>query len=197
MKTNNKIFKVPLETILNDKWFMFMNTSAVFIGGDDIRKYKAHQKLVRCLVRYIVLAGVSLILLWILFGVMVGNTVAKESSHPIYKYAPIFKGGSERQQKIVNYAWHISQDPNWVATLYAENGTFEENRIGITNDRGLCQLNPNYHWSFIVSPEFQDYRIQLLYCAEVYKRASERGILYKIFFGWNNRERAKSAFIWQ
>lgn len=197
MKTNNKIFKVPLETILKDKWFMFMNTSAIFIGGDEIRRFKLHQKSIKRIVRGVVVSLVALVLLFVLFVLMADKTLANVSSHPIYKYAPVKIGGSERQQEIINWAWHISQDPDWIATLEAENGTWEENRIGFTGDVGLCQMRPSsWNW-FIQSPEFQDYHYQILICAEEYNKATKRGSLHTTFYGWNNRDRAKRNFIWR
>lgn len=126
-----------------------------------------------------------------------GIAVAKVSIHPIYKYAPLKIGGSERQQEIIAFAWDISQDPDWIATLEAENGLWTVDRVGVTNDRGLCQLNPRYHWAFINSEQFQDYRAQLLYCAQVYASASAQGRLSTTFYGWNKRSITKNNFVWR
>ena len=111
-------------------------------------------------------------------------------------WAPLKIGGSQRQQDIINYAWHISQDPNWIATLEAENGTWEENRIGVTGDKGICQMNPrSWNW-FIKSPQFQDYHYQILMCAAEYSKASKENRLSTTFYGWNRRESAKRNFVW-
>jgi len=126
-----------------------------------------------------------------------GSASAKVSNHPIYKYAPIKIGGSDRQNEVIAFAWDISQDPDWIATLEAENGLWTTDRVGVTGDRGLCQLNPRYHWAFINSPEFNDYKQQLLYCAQVYSQASQKGRISTTFYGWNRRAITKNNFIWR
>ena len=111
-------------------------------------------------------------------------------------WVPLKKGGSARQQDIIAWAWQVSPDPNWIATLEAENGTWEENRVGVSGDVGLCQMNPS-SWSWwIKSPQFQDYHQQILMCAAEYAKASQAGNIGAVFHGWYNRERAKGAFTW-
>ena len=102
-------------------------------------------------------------------------------------------GGSEAQQEMIKFAYEISPDMNWIYTIEAESGWILDRRSP-TNDWGLCQLHYPYHKNFIKSPEFKNYKNQLLYCAEIYKRASEKGILGRVFFGYNVRNKAIKNF---
>ena len=108
-------------------------------------------------------------------------------------WAPLKKVGNPEQDEAIRYAWSISQDPNWIMTLERESGFYLKARnVNYNNsiDSGLCQLNSTYHWRFINSPEFQDYRHQLLYCAEVYSRNKNA------FYGHAKRLQVKDRFVW-
>ena len=110
-------------------------------------------------------------------------------------WAPILKGGDENQQEFVRYAWSISQDVNWILTIARESG-FSLGAISPLNsdgsrDRGIMQLNSRYHGAFISSPEFGDYKHQLLYGAEVYARSGG-----KAFNGYFKRWQVYNRFIW-
>lgn len=113
--------------------------------------------------------------------------------------APLKKNtGEGLVQDIIRYAWEISPDPDFIATLEAESG-FNPEAISPPNWDGsrdflLCQLNSRYHWSFIKTNP--DWKSQVHYCASVYANASSRGILHRTFYGWNKREQMKERFIW-
>jgi len=107
--------------------------------------------------------------------------------------------GSPEQQEIINYAYEIG-NLDFVLMLEAENGTWEttrrSNRVGSNgySDSGHCQLNRKYHHQFIDSPAFQDYKLQLNYCWEVWKDAERKGRLNTTFYGIANRDRAAKNF---
>ncbi len=111
---------------------------------------------------------------------------------------PIKIGGTPEQQEIIDYAWSISNDPDWILTLNTESGNWTVDRIGGLNNGyiGLCQMSMYYHREFISAPEFYDYRHQLLYCAELYSRAMEEGRIDIIFQGYTDRWKSVSNFTW-
>lgn len=98
------------------------------------------------------------------------------------------------QNEIIKYASEISgNNLDFIATLEAENGLWEVNRISGKNkngshDYGLCQLNDFYHKSFISSPEFKDYKKQIKYCYGVYIARPTA------FYGYYKKNKMKSKF---
>ena len=110
-------------------------------------------------------------------------------------WAPLKKGANPQTQEFINYAWHISQDKSFIMTIERESG-FSLGAISPMNydgsvDRGIMQLNSRYHGAFINSPEFGDYKHQLLYGAEVYARSGG-----KAFNGYFKRYEVYNRFIW-
>jgi len=63
--------------------------------------------------------------------------------------------------------------------LVAENGTIDPNRVGVTNDLGLCQISPYYHPEITNDIRFKDWKWQIKKCYELYKN----GVT---FYGLNN-----------
>ena len=86
-----------------------------------------------------------------------------------------FKGSLEQNEK-VNYLYSISNSKDFVLTVLAENGTLDHMRRSIKigkngyYDKGLCQVNQQWHSAFINSPDFKDWRKQARYCLEVFKK---------------------------
>ena len=109
-------------------------------------------------------------------------------------------GASPEQQEIINYAYEISKEINFIYTLEAENGTYGIHRVSKNigangyRDVGLCQLNRQYHSPFIDSDEFNDYRAQIRYCWAVWQDAVKKGRLNTTFYGYNNIHKTKLNF---
>lgn len=59
------------------------------------------------------------------------------------------------------------------------------------SDFGLCQLNRQWHWKFIDSPEFQDPFKQIDYCWGVYQDAINKDRIKTTFYGYNNRHKVE------
>jgi len=101
---------------------------------------------------------------------------------------------SEKQNEIINYAYDISNSKDFIYTLKAENGTLDPKRKSNVRgangywDWGLCQLNYQWHSQFIDSPEFNDWRKQIDYCWEVFKKRPSA------FYGYFNRYKVKHFF---
>lgn len=111
------------------------------------------------------------------------------------------KNASPEQQEKVDYAYLISNgNKDFILTLEAENGLWTTNRSSIAvgsngyRDVGLCQLNRQWHVAFIDSPEFSDFRKQLSYCYEVFRKGMESGRIRTTFYGYNNRSAVASHF---
>ena len=107
-------------------------------------------------------------------------------------WAPLKKNTTPEIQEVINYAWHISQDPAWILTLERESG-FYPDAISQSNADGsrdyyICQLNSRYHWEFIKTKP--NWKQQLHYCAEVYSRSGG-----KSFYGYFVRNTVKNRFI--
>jgi hypothetical protein len=104
------------------------------------------------------------------------------------------------QNEVVNYAYEISShNKEFLYTLKAENGTFDPERISKPNkdgyrDYGLCQMHYPYHKEFIDSPEFHDWKLQLLRCWQIYEDAGRRGRLRTTFYGYNKISAMKHFF---
>lgn len=111
------------------------------------------------------------------------------------------KGASPEQQKKIDYAYLISNYNNdFIYTLEAENGNWDTNRSSIIvgangyRDVGLCQLNRQWHSSFIDSPAFKDYKNQLHYCWDVFTKAMDSGRIRTTFYGYNRKHIAAKNF---
>lgn len=84
-------------------------------------------------------------------------------------------------------------------TLEAENGRWDINAINRNRngsfDKGLCQLNSQYHSPFINSKEFKDWRKQIDYCWGVWQDAIKKGRIRTTFYGYNHRyTRSKNKY---
>lgn len=79
----------------------------------------------------------------------------------------------EDQNQYVRYASKISNnDLHFLATLEAENGLWNADRVGITNDIGFCQISPYWHSNITNDPNFYNPEWQLNKCYELYKRGT-------------------------
>lgn len=99
------------------------------------------------------------------------------------------------QNQIMQYAYKISQNKDFLYTLKAECGSIDPDCRGATNDFGLCQLHYKYHKDFIRSDEFQDWEKQINYCWQIYRKAENKGTLSTTFYAWNQRQKVKHFFI--
>lgn len=97
-------------------------------------------------------------------------------------------GGGSEQQEWVNYAYQRCGG-ECVLTFEAESGwrkdiVSQPNGNG-TRDYGFCQLNSQYHSSFIKSEAFKDPYAQLDYCIGVWWDAKNKKRLKTTFYGFN------------
>lgn len=105
------------------------------------------------------------------FNLLPPETVLKWQIHKV-----TMPDHSAFQNEIMRYAYRLSNNKDFLYTLRAENGTIDPNRrsniIGANGyyDYGLCQLNYQWHSNFIDSDEFNDWRKQIEYCYEVFKK---------------------------
>jgi hypothetical protein len=183
-KDTKELLETSIQDILDDEWIGFSKSDANFIGADDITKYKA-EKIRRK--RNIRLFKTISTILVILVGLAIILAVAVNSASA--SWVPLRTDGNKEKQDKVAWAWQISQDPNWIMTIERESGF--DNAISHTGDYGECQLNYRYHKAFINDPKFQDWRIRILYCAEVYARDNGRS-----FAGFYVRNTVKNRFVW-
>ena len=92
------------------------------------------------------------------------------------------------QEQIIDYLYRLNPDPDMLYTFRAESGNFSPQRVGVTDDRGMCQLSPIYHSAFINSPDFNDWHKQAEYCVNVYKKRPTA------FYGYYKRHAQKKFF---
>jgi len=128
---------------------------------------------------------VAIVILWMVIfgsGVSANQVVTFEPKLPEQELVipwkvkrAEFKGSLEQNEK-VNYLYSISNSKDFVLTVLAENGTLDHMRRSIKigkngyYDKGLCQVNQQWHSAFINSPDFKDWRKQARYCLEVFKK---------------------------
>jgi hypothetical protein len=190
MKTEEKrLMTAPISKIVKNDWFRFMNTSPSFIGADEMRRLQVELEAERkeSRKRHITLFKRFALVLAVLVAVSI---IFVLTAHKTYaSWVPLRVDGNQEKQDKVAWAWQISPDPNWIMTIERESGF--DNAISPTGDYGECQLNYKYHKAFINSPEFKDWRIRILYCAEVYSR--DNG---KSFSGFFVRNTVKNRFTW-
>jgi len=118
---------------------------------------------------------------------------------PMYSLAwdiprPYLPNHSYEQNQIMQYAYKVSKDKDFLYTLKAECGSISTDCVGVTRDRGICQLHPKYHAPFINSPGFKDWKNQVDYCWGVYQDAEKRGILKTTFYAYNVRQKVIKFF---
>lgn len=73
--------------------------------------------------------------------------------------APKKKGASVEQQKLIDYAWFISGDKDFVYMIEGESGWV--NKVSPPNsdgsrDHGLGQINDRWHKEIVNNPKFND-----------------------------------------
>ena len=113
-------------------------------------------------------------------------TIIKQSVKP-HLYQKLNVG--EDQQQYVRYASKISNnDLDFLATLEAENGLWTIDRVGVTNDRGFCQISPYYHSEITNDKRFlTDAHWQLDQCWKLYKGGTR-------FYGADHRHKHFKKF---
>ena len=117
-----------------------------------------------------------------------------DNSAEWYIPTPYLPEHSDLQNKIMQYAYKISQNKDFLYTLKAECGSISPDCEGATNDFGLCQLHFKYHKQFITSPGFKEWKNQINYCWEVYQDAQRRHPLSTTFYGYNVRKKVEHFF---
>jgi len=110
--------------------------------------------------------------------------------------------GSEEQQKIIDYAWKISHDREFIYLLKAENGEISVDRKSPVNsngyrDYGLCQINKGYHPGIVNDERFSDYKWQLDQCYRLYKGGTTFYGLIKYRRNTAFRKKIEDSFTWE
>lgn len=110
-------------------------------------------------------------------------------------------GEDSHQHEKINHILEVSNnDKDFLFTLEAENGQFDPFAVNWnTNgsfDKGLCQLNSNYHLDYINGTDFPDWRKQVYYCYDIYLDAKQKNRLSTTFYGYNVRhQRANGKYL--
>lgn len=115
--------------------------------------------------------------------------ISLNSKKDINKLLPIKKGASKRTQERVDYAWSISHDKDFIYTIEAENSKWDTNTVGITKDRGICQVSPYYHPEIVNNPKFSDWKWQIDQCWKLYSGGTR-------FYGSDVRWKVVGRFSW-
>ncbi len=115
---------------------------------------------------------------------------------------PYKKNATPRQQEIIDYAWDLTGCSDFIYTIESENANWNPGEVSKRNrngsyDYGICQLCTKWHYNFIYTEEFQDWKAQVRYCWGVYQDARRRGILKTTFYGREKLNRSKKNFYWK
>jgi len=103
---------------------------------------------------------------------------------------------SIEQNEIMNYAFEISNDKEFLYLLKAENGEISLNRKSSTGDYGLCQINKKYHPEIVNDPRFfTDYKFQVDKCFELYKNGTKFYAMDKLKKDKKFRKKIEKFFI--
>lgn len=145
---------------------------------------------------YMRYAVIYYLLLWILFF---SQTYAVTTDTlPIVKVSPILIWWNAEQQELIDYAWSISNDMDFVLTIFAESW-FRPYAIG---DQGrafwLCQRRPDLWWKRLTNDEnFADWHFQIDSCWNSYTIWRDNGKLKNRLYWYNVRLKHKDRFIMQ
>ncbi len=107
---------------------------------------------------------------------------------------------SAYQEKVYNRMYWRHSSMDMLTTFKGEGGLVKidqpSNGVGWDGKRayGFCQLYETYHRDFINSPDFMDWRKQVDYCVEVYKKAERAGSLNTTFQAYPKRHNKKKFF---
>lgn len=105
--------------------------------------------------------------------------------------APIKIGASKEMQEMVDYAWNLSHDWDFILTVERESGFNPKarnvNRNG-TVDSGLTQINHFWHPLIVRDPRFKEWKFQLEAGYKLYKGGTT-------FYGFYKRNEVKDRFI--
>ena len=117
------------------------------------------------------------------------------------KQMKIIKTWSDYEQlKLINYAYEISNNVDFIYTIEAESSKWSVDIVSVANSNGtkdywICMLNSQYHSKFINSEDFKDWYKQLDYCWGVYQDWIKKSRLETTFYGYNARSKVKDRFI--
>lgn len=80
------------------------------------------------------------------------------------------KNVGDDQNKWVKYASEISNNSlDFIMTLESENSLWTADRVGVTGDKGHCQVSPYWHPEITNHPNFYDSEWQLQTCWGLFK----------------------------
>jgi hypothetical protein len=125
--------------------------------------------------------------------------VAQAPKIEVKKEIPIKrKSGTDEQHKIVEYLWNKTQNIDLILTFERESG-LDKNAYNVNKngsfDKGLCQVNSNYHLDWINSKDFKDIYKQMDYCIDLYLSYEKRGIVGKRFYAYNKRSTVRDRYV--
>lgn len=98
---------------------------------------------------------------------------------PMANSPKLADGHSQEQQKVIDYAWEISNNMRFIYLLTAENGQYNHDRVHpnhantVGTDRGYCGINDYYHPTIINDPRFlSDWKWQMRECLRLYQNGT-------------------------
>ncbi len=148
---------------------------------------------------YMRYAIIYYLLIWILFF---SSTYAVTSNDiPIIQektQSPLLIGGNTEQQELIDYAWTISQDFDFILTVFAESG-FRPYAIGDQGRAfGVCQRRPDlWRWRLTNDPRFADWHFQIDSCWNSYTIWRANGKLKNRLYWYNVGLKHKDRFVMQ
>jgi len=112
----------------------------------------------------------------------------------VYK-SPILIWWNTEQQELINYAWSISNDINFILTVFAESG-FRPYAIGDQGRAfGVCQRRPDlWRWRLTNDERFADWHFQIDSCWNSYTIWRANGKLKNRLYWYNVRLKHKARF---
>lgn len=103
----------------------------------------------------------------------------------------IKKNATPSMQEMVDYAWSISKNVDFILTIEAES-RFNPRAVGRnsngTRDHGIAQINDYWHRDIVKDPRFADWKWQLEKGWELYKSGTK-------FYGFDVRHKVRNRFV--
>lgn len=105
--------------------------------------------------------------------------------------AVVKKNAAPPMQEMVDYAWSISKNVDFILTIEAES-RFNPRAVGRnsngTRDHGIAQINDYWHRDIVKDPRFADWKWQLEKGWELYKGGTK-------FYGFDVRHKVRNRFV--
>lgn len=141
-------------------------------------------------------AVIYYLLLWILF--FSPSYAVTTDELPIVKVSPILIWWNAEQQELIDYAWSISNDMDFILTIFAESW-FRPYAVGDQwRALWLCQWRPDLWWKRLINNEnFTDWHFQIDSCWHSFVIWRANGKLKNRLYWYNVRLKHKDRFVMQ